>query len=143
VIEFAKEIAEQLRTQDNAITKTPIFIVQQLKKDYGYDPAYSDDIAWIFDGDVEDDCECIEWLEAELYECGEPDGYTRTAYVKRWEFVTACLTRKGCEDYIRANGHNLAGRGHPDCVRIYVESGWRNEEWEELREFFLQAECGA
>lgn len=44
-------------------------------------------------------------------------------------FVTCCFTAKGCEDYIAANGHNLKK------PRIYVESGYRNREWEIMREF--------
>lgn len=48
------------------------------------------------------------------------------------KITTACFTRKGCEDYIALNGHNLKS------PRIYVESGYRNREWEQLRELVMR-----
>lgn len=50
---------------------------------------------------------------------------------KRDKFITACFTQKGCEDFIAADGHN-----HDD-PSVYVASGYRNEEWIQLRDFFL------
>jgi hypothetical protein len=44
-----------------------------------------------------------------------------------YRFVTACLTRKGCEDYIASNGHNFKK------PRIYVGSGFRNQKWADIR----------
>lgn len=39
-------IGERLRTQDNRITESPMFCVQEKVRDYGYDPAWRDDICW-------------------------------------------------------------------------------------------------
>jgi hypothetical protein len=50
----------------------------------------------------------------------------------KWEFVTACLTQKGCEDFIKADGHNYKR------TRIYVASGYRNEEWQLIRDILKQ-----
>jgi hypothetical protein len=128
-----KDIAEQIRTQDNRMTHNPIFIVQEKRRIYGFDPAYTngDDIVWIDSANdcAEADSEERERLEAEWGDTGEePDGWTRTACQDRWEFVTACFTEEGCKDYLRQNGHNLGE------TRIYVASGYRNDEWEAVRE---------
>ena len=48
-----------------------------------------------------------------------------------WCFVTASFTRKGCEEYLRANGHNL-GR-----VRIFAHGSHRNEEWRTVRKHLM------
>ncbi len=52
----------------------------------------------------------------------------------RWEFVTACLTENGAQDFINCNGHNL------HSPRIYGWSGYRNREWINLRNYFLGKE---
>jgi hypothetical protein len=89
------------------------------------------DIAWLFDGDELDEADA-EKMEAAYDETGDiPDNYTRTAYVDRWDFVTACFTEQGCKDYLAVNKHNL--KEH----RIYAESGYRNKEWIALRKFLL------
>ena len=56
-------------------------------------------------------------------------GHHRTGYIDIMEFVTACFTEKGCAEFIRVNGHNLTD---PD---IYAYSGYRNQEWIDLRKF--------
>lgn len=119
-------IAGLIRTQDNRCAAHPIFTVQQKRRDYGYDPDYSDDIAWLIDGDAVTDQEEIQRLNEQYENDAVPGDYTRTAYVDRWEFVTACFTEQGCKDYIAANGHNLKE------PRIYVESGYRNAEWQSV-----------
>jgi hypothetical protein len=144
-----KRIRTNLRTQDNRATSWPMFAVQQKRRDYGYDPDYSDHVVWI---DQCNDCveapteaECAksgyvlepdelthEQLEKQYQETGdEPDGWTRTSYVDRWEFVTACFTEQGCKDYLEINGHNL----HEP--RIYAYSGWRNYEWQTITRLLL------
>lgn len=132
------DIGEELRTQDNACTNLPIFAVQQRVRTYGFDPDYSDRIAWVHvagDHDLAAPDEHAR-LEAEYRDTGEePDGWTRTAFQDRWEFVTACLTRKGCEEYLRKSGHNLT------APRIYAYSAYRNAEWEWLRETHAHLEA--
>lgn len=49
-----------------------------------------------------------------------------------WEFVTACLTDEGARAYMNANGHNLR-----KFSRIFVHSGYRNNEWIGLRNYLL------
>lgn len=132
-----KDISENLRTQDSRITANPIFAVQQVCRRWGIDGDYHNDgYAWIcddatyFDGDPE--FQKAEEYYEENYEALE--GYRKCYYRDDWEFVTACLTEQGCKDYIRCNGHNL------NQPRIYVYGGFRNREWERIREHFLSYE---
>lgn len=127
-----KEIAEQLRSQDNRITDQPMFIVQELKRDYGYDTGWGGDVVWLSDGDEVDE-EKAEELQKEYDDTGvEPDGYTLTGYVDRWEFVTACFTEQGCKDFIKIDCHN-----HKE-LRIYAHGSYRNQEWRTVRDMLMK-----
>lgn len=139
-IQFEKlrAIGEQLRTQDNLATSEPLFIVEQKRRDYGFSSNWSDSpVVWLDEEGNEHalDSEEGKKLEKLLREAASfeevPKGWTRTHYKDRWEFVTACFTRKGCEDYIAANGHNLKS------PRIYVASAHRNAEWNAVRGYLL------
>lgn len=125
-------IGEALATQDNRITANPVFVVQRSRRTYGFDPNYTEDsIAWIDTECVEVSADEYEALEAKWEESGdEPDGYTRTAYVDTWEYVMPFFTERAAQRYIDENGHNHGGKEH---LRIYVESGYRNHEWSEIR----------
>jgi len=133
------EISKQVIGQDNLATSNPIFIVQQKRRIGGMDPQYTDDFYWVdFGGEVVDEEE-LKYIEEILEKAGpyaEPEvpNYYKVYCTEIWEFVTACFTRHGCEEYIKANGHNL------NEPRIYVDTGYRNREWEVMREFFKNYE---
>jgi len=130
-----QDIAARLSTQDNRCTNLPIFVVEQRKRIYGFDADYADetDIAWLYSD------ECVEVTEDEARACrahyeetgDELNGYRRVAFQDTWVFVTSCLTEEGAKAYIAVDGHNLT------APRIYVHSGYRNTEWETIREFLL------
>ena len=129
-----KEIGLLIRTQDNRITDAPIFIVQQIKRTWGFDSEYSDDYIWVENdtGDYDEaDPEKVEELEAldSAYEF--TPGWEKYYYQDSWEFVTACFTESGCQDFINRNGHNL------HSPRIYAESSYRNDEWRTIRDFLI------
>jgi hypothetical protein len=139
-----QEIAQDVATQDNAITELPIFIVRQNRRTYGVDFGYTDDFVWISDGDEshEADSETAAKLdelsktsdyddEIVLGDDGEETTWKKVGYRDHWEFVTACFTRRGCEDYLSINGHNLTKH------EIYVDSGYRNAEWKTMRKHLL------
>ena len=137
--ETLRVIGEQLRTQDNLATSDPLFIVQQKRKVYGFEKGYAEalqdedaGVSWI-NGEDELDITSRQgkYFEALIKGRDVPEGWTRVRWKMRWEFVTACFTRKGCEDYIAANGHNLKS------PRIYVASAYRNREWIALRQYLL------
>ncbi len=126
------EIGHEIRTQDNAATANPIFGVRQRRRVWGVNHDYTDTFGWVnvIDAAEADDDESAD-LEARYREDGaEPRGWRRVGYIDTWEFVTACLTAKGCEDFIAINGHNLTD------PRIYVYGGYRNHEWATVREHF-------
>jgi hypothetical protein len=128
------EIGGRLRTQDNRCTKLPIFVVERKRRTYGLDPDYAEDsIVWL---------RCDEAIEAtaeerkpldEAYDLGNdiPDGWIRTAYVDTWEFVMPFFTEAAADRYIRENSHRLGE------ARVVVESGYRNPEWEAIREYLM------
>ena len=133
------EIGQRLRTQDNRATDAPIFIVEEQRRTYGFDPAYSDEVVWIDDEGDEADAEKRASLEAEWDETDEePDGWTRTCYQDSWEYVTACFTEAGCRDYLRRNGHN-----HRGALRVYAATSHRNEEWRVVRALLMALAGGA
>lgn len=124
-------IAERLHTQDNRITAHPLFAVRQKRVIGGLDADYADKFSWLYDG-TEVDEETAARLDA-MRDAGEPipPEYQRIGYIEKREFVTGCLTEQGCKDYIAANGHNL---NDPD---IYAYGGYRNREWQVLREWLM------
>lgn len=66
--------------------------------------------------------------------CDENENYTKTAFQDTWENVQPFFTRAGAEEYLQRNGHNLRGREEP---RIYVDSAFRNAEWQTIREMLI------
>lgn len=132
-----EDIARDLRTQDNRITELPIFVVQQRRRTYGLSNDYTDEYTWI-DQDGE---EVSGVVRVKLERFYKRTGYSNTLgnvwYWRvgcrdTWEFVTACMTESGANEYIRANGHNLKE------PRVYVESGYRNAEWKVVREHLMR-----
>lgn len=137
-----EEISERLHTQDNRITEAPLFVVQQKIRDCGFEDDYCDKAIWV-------DCEGDEVSETRaqrleiLYDQGKQFRrghrvpYRRVGVRDRWEFVTACFTEEGCKDYLRRNGHNLRE------TRIYAETGYRNYEYQAVRDFLLSLKPAA
>ena len=133
------EIGQRLRTQNNRATDAPIFCVEERRRVYGFDPAYSDNVAWV-DGDGDEaDTEEHARLEAAWDETGEePQDWTRTCYQESWEYVTACFTEAGCQDYIQRNGHRHRGE-----LRTFASTSYRNDEWRAVRALLMALAGGA
>ncbi len=127
-------IGGKMRTQDNACTRDPLFVVFDKKRVTGFDPQYTDDhLCWV-DTDsgtlyVEGDRR-FKVLERYYRRFGqEPYMYTRTAYKDFDEFKTACFTDQAAQAYIAANRHNL------HAPHIFVETLNRNPEMIAVRTF--------
>lgn len=130
------EIGRALLTQDNRATDAPLFIVEEKRRVHGFDPAYSDQIAWIDTANDYEEASPEEHARLEAQWARRrprPDGWTRTAYQDEWHFVTACFTEAGCQEYIRRNGHNHRGE-----LRIYAAGSYRNEEFRAVRAFLIE-----
>ncbi len=129
-IEFLTALAHQMQHQHNAYTSYPIFTVEEHRMVTGLDTEYIDQIGW-FDAESGSlaEGEEAQLLEAAYQETGEfPDDWHRTGYDCRWEQIASFFTRTAAEDFIERQQHN-----HRMGLRVYVESGYRNNEWKELR----------
>jgi hypothetical protein len=127
----------KLRTQDNAFTAEPLFVVFEEHRVYGIEPQYTDDFEWFQadDHSIAADSDEVKILER-LRTDGRPLSiggfdFVRIGYKAVRKFATACLTRQGAEDYIACNGHNLTK------PYIYVESLYRNAEMLALRNHLM------
>lgn len=137
-----RDIAANLATQDNRATSSPIFLVQKKVRQTGMDLNYCDNYVWI---DMAGDCgevtdpEEIAHLEEldEKYPLTEEEsqffsGYVKTGYLDRWETVQPFFTEAAAQRFINSNKHR-----HEEGLRIYVDSAYRNPEWQTVRNFLL------
>lgn len=130
---FANILQHLLKTQDNRITSDVMFIVQQKEEIWRVDSdchevkaAYVKGEEVVYEGSKK--FKTLDKMEDSYRDIGD---WERVYYIERWAFVTACLTEEGAKHYIECNRHNL------NSPRIYGWSGYRNQEWCDLREFFL------
>jgi hypothetical protein len=124
-----EEIAREVARQDNACTSHPMFLVQEQVRDYGYDPDYAT-AGGITECYLDED---FDEIDVSAHENPEEDStLTRTGYVDRWAYVTACFTRVAAEAYVATQQHR-----HRHQLRVYVDSGYRNPEWQTLRAHLL------
>lgn len=107
-------------------------MVEVKRRDYGYDPDYSDEFEWVYG----DECVAVEpdvaaGLE-ERYQNGDEQDtdidYRRVIYQDRWEFVQAFLTAEAADQYRLSNHYR-----HSGDLWVFVDSGYRNPEWIKLR----------
>ena len=134
----------ELRTQDNACTAEPIFLVYDKQRIYGLDSDHAEHYCWLYpdrgDGRSEvADPKMVARLN-HLEALGkEPEiagvEYTRIGYVDVDRFITCCLTRKAAKDFISSNSHRLRK------PFVYVESLDRNEEMIALRNHLMSDPC--
>lgn len=126
-------ISEQLKTQDNRCTQNPMFCVQIKRRDVGYDSAYAANKCW------NDSSNNKTIYNDDKDFKGEPEGseWDEFGYLDRWETVMVAFTEKGCEEYLRLNGHNDRRQAHNGEVRIYVESFNRCPEMIAIREALM------
>ena len=123
-------IRDSLRTQDQLDTVQPMYCVRGTRRIYGMDPRWTDCTVWV---DTEDGCEEVEAPE----DGDETDTIQETGYKDVVVTLMSCLTRAGCEEHLRLNGHNYR---HYGDVHIYVESFYRCPEMIAVREFLLGLE---
>ena len=153
------EMAANIHLQDNRITHEPIFMVQQKHREWAFDTSgeFGDEIVvcWC---DPQNEYAIVEDKDrAEMYreyvasatyvEEGSVDAdvvtdvddeetffekrLVKMAYKDFWVGVQPFFTEAGANEYIRINGHNLKE------PRIYVESAFRNAEWQAVRAWLL------
>lgn len=126
------EVSQRLRTQDNRATADPIFCVQILVRDVGYDWAYTDHHCWVDSANGETICDDDPNFK-------EPTGveWEKFGYTDRWETVKVALTERGCLNYLGVDGHNVKQRAFRGRFRIHVESMSRCQEMIDIREYLM------
>jgi hypothetical protein len=132
------EIGARLRTQDNRITQDPMFCVQILRADTGYDHGYTEEFCWW----NAEECTCLYDTPPDGWDEDGGDrqsGWEKFGYKTRWETVMVAFTEKGCEEYLELDGHNCRSRAHKGQVRIYAESFRRCPEMLAIRAALLNA----
>lgn len=134
-------IGEKLRTQDNRMTRDPMFCVQVCERIGPIMPEYGSGELMFHDHHetetyYKDGFDPEKWKELkELHEMGDlPDNITAASYVEKWITVQVCFTEDGCKRHLELNGHNYR---HHHGTRIYAESFYRNPEMLEIRAALL------
>ena len=135
--DLLRQMSENLKTQDNAGTADPIFVVYERLMIVGLEDGYQESWSWITDDDgdtTEADDDLVPIL-TKLHDDCEPLVIGSRTYRKIGikyvdKFCAAFLTRKGAENYLAINKHNLT------APFIYVESMFRNAEMIAVRNFF-------
>lgn len=150
--EIFSEIGRLLLTQDNRATSHPIFMVQRYDRIWS-DSDYAEKYMWMthdYDGEADAETSAqLDTLERDKFHGFGPDDeddatddesvflkdWRKVYYTETWLSVQPFFTERAAEAYITSNGHNLKKYGQR--ARIYVESGYRNEEWIALRAAFI------
>lgn len=132
-LEFLKNLAEQLQTQDNVCTASPNYCIQEHRMVFGTNEDYGGTIGWF-----EDDSSGHEPAEGRKEKAldryynrydKEPDGWTRCGYKREWQHTgISFLTHEAAHAYVKSQNHR-----HTYEIRVYVESHYRNREMREVR----------
>lgn len=140
-VDMSKEaIGERLRTQNNLMTAEPMYLVQVKKRTYLLEDSYETyNHVWLDDEGNEVGAAKHKALEKK-WEGGEDcDAYRRMYTHDTWEFVTCCFTMeaaKATKTHYETRSEN-GGRE----FRIYVDSGYRNDEWQAVRRILMTGEA--
>jgi RNase H-fold protein (predicted Holliday junction resolvase) len=152
-IKFLKELAHELKTQDNVGTAKPIFFqIRENQRVYGMAEGYSDDVCLVIgdDGDSFDTVEEAISHLIEYYELEEDEVNNLNDLNTLWEIEEYCqeheinsfvvgykeepkytgvfLTRSAIEQHIKLNHYHYK---EPIC---YADHVWRNPQLEKLLE---------
>ena len=137
------EMSRKMRAQDNRCTAEPIYEIRKLRDIPWVEADTADGWFWL---DEEDNLVTTPELIAELDKHVEAVGFDRdtevgdTVYTRcyyRHLEVTVddgavFFTEAAANDYIRRNQ-----KRHSEKLYVYVDSGHRNPEWQEIRNFLL------
>lgn len=147
-----KEIAKEIRTQDNMITANPIFILFELEKiptleDYAENTEY----AWIEGeytpmGKTKEEVikKCKEWdldlpdniADMNDYDfdswIDDMDFMYKHQYIEVKSYRQAFFTKKSLEEHLKANKHHYKNP-HISCVSL-----WRNPEMNAIRDALME-----
>ena len=133
------DIGKRLRAdleKNNHYTAEPMFCLQILHRESGYDAHYADNECWwnaemmevVYDDDSQERKDDLGFKG----DCD--DGWEGPfGYRDRWETVMVALTQEGIDGYMRQDGHNVKRQAFRGKTRTYVESFHRCQEMIALR----------
>lgn len=132
-IDFLRELAERLQTQDNAYTASPNYCIQENRLHCGVDEDYGGAVGWFEDessAPLDESTRKHRALERYYDKFGcEPSGWTRCGYEYRWVYCGInFLTHAAAHDYVAQCNYR-----HTYEIRVYVDSHYRNREMKEVR----------
>lgn len=140
------EISRKLHSQDNQWTSHPMFEVRKRLQIHGVLADCAESWVWL-DEEVclVTDQTLIDSLDRHVEEHGfdfeyevmdkeNETSYSRSYYRTKEVTVDGAtfFTRDAAEAYIKANQ-----KRHNEALYVFVESGWRNPEWQQVRDFLL------
>lgn len=126
-----QQIAEDLRTQDNRCTSDPMFCVQMLVREVGYDAAYSGQRCWhdsANDETIYDDDPDFKWYQGRLM-CFAADGRSD----HRWDEIGCTYGEPGdrlwVREAFRSDGETILYRagGELSPAPIEINAGFIEE----------------
>lgn len=141
------EISRKLHSQDGRITSHPIFQVRKLREVYNVESDDSQGWVWLDEeACLVTDQTLIGILDKHVEEHGfdfeyevmdnENETSYRRSYFRTIEIVVnegaGFFTQDAADAYIKANQ-----KRHDEKLYVFVESGWRNHEWQQVRDFLL------
>ena len=142
-LEFLKELANELKTQDNLATRKPlIFKIAVPGINWLAAADYSEDIAFHIDTEVYTDVEAIEYLNntyelnlsndldhEKIKELLDENGETfEELYgINNITYKGEFLTRKSAAEHLKSNLHHYTKDSY-----IYIDHGYRNPILEKL-----------
>lgn len=146
-----KQIANDIGTQDNRGTASPMLILLQVRKEYVGHPDYThqgeEEIVEQVSGDYrrfKTEDELLKWwnegldeddLVKEVDDLVEGKDYDKFTMGYYWETENVFFTDKGYEEHMKINGHNYR-KGQ---VRTYGIHAFRNEEMKQVLETIMAA----
>ena len=165
--EFLSELQES-HEKHNCSTSNPIWVVQENQKTWGMSPDYSDESAWIMDGDGEyetaqklfDDLDaqgrhevndfCLKNSDV-LFDDLDGDDSSQDELLEKfaselnydWSKVYYIENWVGIQTFLTRNDANRFIQRHNHNykeLRIYVESSWRNPQLKNLIDAILEGE---
>lgn len=140
------EISRKLHSQDGRITSHPIFQVRKHIQIHGVLADCAESWVWL-DEEVclVTDQTLINTLDKHVEEHGfdfeyevmdkeNETSYSRSYYRTKEVTVDGAtfFTQDAADAYIKANQ-----KRHDEKLYVFVESGWRNPEWQQVRDFLL------
>lgn len=141
------EISRKLHSQDNRWTSHPMFEVRKRRRIYNMEHDDAQGFVWLDDhNNLVTDTELIAALDRGVEEDGFDFGYSvtdtetdvtyRRSYFREIEVVVnegaGFFTQDAADAYIKANQ-----KRHDEKLYVFVESGFRNPEWQQVRDFLL------